>query len=118
MNNNLDNNNKEFPKGHFVGMWMGIGIAIFSGLGIPISIITKNFGFVGIGTAIGIVFGLLVGQSIENKYSREGRIRPLTESEKINRQGVLNLGKKITISIGLVLLTIGVLLFSFMYFKN
>jgi hypothetical protein len=118
MNNNLDNNSEKFPKGQFVGMWMGIGIAIFSGLGIPISIITENYGFIGIGTAIGIVFGLLIGQSIENKYSREGRIRPLTESEKINRQVALNLGKKIAITIGIALLTIGILFFLFMYFKN
>ena len=104
MKNNLDKNEKKFPKGHFVGMWMVIGIAIFSGLGVPLSIITDNFGFIGIGPAIGVAFGLSIGQSIENKYNKEGRIRPLTETE--NRR------RKIAIIIGIALLTLGVLVFT------
>ncbi|MDD4898811.1 MAG: hypothetical protein PHY70_05475, partial [Methanocellales archaeon] len=60
--------NKTYPEGHFVGMWMGIGIAIFSGFGIPLSIATGNPGFMGIGPAIGVAFGLAIGSSIEAKY--------------------------------------------------
>lgn len=65
---------KKYPKGHFVGMWMGIGIAIFAGLGIAFSVITENFGLIGIGPAIGIAIGLSIGQSVENKYNKEGKI--------------------------------------------
>jgi len=101
MIDNLDKNEKKFPKGHFVGMWMGIGIAIFSGFGIPLSIITEHFGFIGIGPAIGVAFGLLIGQSIENKHNKEGRIRPLTETEKRKR--------KIAVIVGIALFTLGVL---------
>ena len=31
----MEQNDKKYPEGHFVGMWMGIGIAIFSGFGVP-----------------------------------------------------------------------------------
>jgi hypothetical protein len=110
MKNNLEEDDKKFPKGHFVGMWMGIGIAIFSGLGIPLSIITENFSFIGIGPAIGVGFGLSIGQSIENKYNKEGRIRPLTETEKRNR--------KIILIVGIALLTLGVVAFLLMYLRK
>ena len=103
MNNNLEKKGKKYPKGHFVGMWMGLGIAIFSGLGVPLSIITNNFGFIGIGPAIGVAIGLAIGQSIESKYQKEGKIRPLTEAEKKKQ--------KIAIAVGIALLTFGVLIF-------
>ena len=69
----MQENNKDYPAGHFVGMWMGIGAAIFSGLGIPLSIATENMGLIGIGPAIGVAFGLAVGASIEAKYKKEGK---------------------------------------------
>jgi len=87
---------------------MGICIAIFSGFGIPLSIVTENPGFIGIGPALGVAVGLAIGQSIENKYKREGRIRPLSESEQ---------KKKINIVFaGIVILTLGVLIFILLYF--
>jgi len=49
---------EKYPEGHFLGMWMGIGIAIFTGVGVPLSIATKNLGLMGIGPAIGVAFGL------------------------------------------------------------
>jgi len=52
----MEENNKKYPEGHFVGMWMGIGMAIFSGLGIPFSILTGNTGLIGIGPAVGVAF--------------------------------------------------------------
>ena len=104
----MDNEDKKYPEGHFLGMWMGIGIAIFSGIGIPLSIATDNPGFIGIGPAIGVVFGLAIGQSIENKYKEKGRIRPLTEFE-IKR-------KKIAIAAGITILTLGVLIFFLLLF--
>jgi len=96
----MQENNKKYPKGHFVGMWMGIGTAIFSGLGIPVSIATGNIGLIGIGPALGVAFGLAIGSSIEAKYKKEGKIRPLTEEEKKR--------KKIGIIAGIVILSVGV----------
>jgi len=104
----MNNKGNKYPEGHFLGMWMGICIAIFSGFGIPLSIVTENPGFIGIGPALGVAVGLAIGQSIENKYKREGRIRPLSESEQ---------KKKINIVFaGIVILTLGVLIFILLYF--
>jgi len=38
----MEENNKLYPEGHFVWMWMGIGVAMFSGIGIPLSIVSEN----------------------------------------------------------------------------
>ena len=104
----MENKDDKYPEGHFLGIWMGIGIVIFSGLGIPLSIATDNPGFIGIGPALGVAFGLAVGQSIENKYKEKGRIRPLTEFE-IKR-------KKIAIAAGIIILIIGALIFFLLLF--
>jgi hypothetical protein len=58
---------KKYPEGHFVGMWMGMGTGIFSGLGILLAIITKNLGLNGIWPAMGVAFGVVTGQSVEAK---------------------------------------------------
>ncbi len=110
MKNKSDKSEKKYPEGHFIGMWMGLGIAIFSGFGIPFSIMTNNYAFIGIGPAIGVAFGLSIGQGIENKFKKQGKIRPLTEIEKRKRN--------IAIIVGIALLTLGVLAFSFMYLNK
>ena len=51
----MSDKNEKYPEGHFIGMWIGIGIAIFSGVGIPISIALKTPGLMGIGPAIGVL---------------------------------------------------------------
>ena len=106
--NSMDDKIKKYPEGYFVGMWMGIFIAIFSGIGIPLSIITENPGFIGIGPALGVAVGVATGQSIENNYKQQDRIRPLTESEQKR--------KKNTVFAGIVILTLGVLIFILLYF--
>lgn len=100
--------NKTYPEGHFVGMWMGIGIAIFTGFGIPLSFATGNPGLIGVGPAIGVAFGLALGQSIEDKYRKEGKIRPLTKDEKNQR--------KILVTAGIAVLMIGVITFLILLF--
>ncbi|MCP3684844.1 MAG: hypothetical protein GY861_19445 [bacterium] len=94
---------EKYPEGHFVGMWMGIFIAIFAGFGIPLSVATGNPGFIGIGPAIGVSIGLAVGQSIENKAKEEGKIRPLTKEEKKR--------KEFAVYAGIGLLVIGLIVF-------
>lgn len=94
---------EKYPEGHFVNMWISIGIVIFSGLGVLLVIITQNHTFFVIVPVLGVAFGLAIGQVIENKYKKEGKIRPLTEDEKKL--------KKMTISAGIVLLILGVIVF-------
>ena len=99
----MEEENKKYPEGHFVGMWMGIGIAIFAGLGIPLSIILEIPWIIAIGPAVGVAFGLAIGSSIESKHKKEGKIRPLTEDEKKKRKMFVIIGSMVFI-VGLVIL--------------
>ena len=110
MNKEPDSQQQKFPKGHFVRMWTGLGMAIFSGLGVPLSIVADNFAFIGIGPAIGVAFGISIGQSIENNKEKAGLIRPLTEEEQRTR-------RKLTITAG-VLIGLGVALLLVMLFRK
>ena len=94
------NDDECYPEGHFIGLWMVLGIAIFSGIGIPLSILTDNPGFFGIGPSIGVAFGLAIGQAIENKYKKEGKIRPLNKTELKKKSNA--------ILIGIIILVIGI----------
>jgi hypothetical protein len=96
---------EKYPEGHFVNMWVIIGIVIFSGLGVLSVIITHNHTFFVFVPGLGVAFGLAIGQVIENKYKKEDKIRPLTEDEKKL--------KKMAISAGIVLLILGVIVFRF-----
>jgi hypothetical protein len=78
--------NKKYPEGHFLGVGMAIGIAIFSGVGIALSTSIGNPGLIGIGPALGVGIGLAIGKSIEDKYKKQGLIRPLTRKEEENRR--------------------------------
>ena len=105
----MEKKNEKYPEGHFVGMWMGIGVAIFTGFGVPLSIALEVPGLIGIGPALGIAFGLALGQAIESKYKKEGKIRPLTEGEKKRR--------KLLVLAGIAVLILGVLVFLSMSFS-
>lgn len=96
----MNDTDKKYPEGYFVGLWMGVCIAIFSGCGIPLSIITQNYGFIGIGPAMGVAMGVVIGQSIENKYKQKGLIRPLSEDE--------NKRKKNAFTAGIIMLILGI----------
>ena len=104
----MEKNNEKYPEGHFVGMWMGICIAIFSGIGVPLFIILKNPGLIGIGPAMGVALGVAIGQSIESKYKKEGKIRPLTEDEKKKR--------KLLVFAGISVFILGFLIFLLNFF--
>jgi len=99
----MENKENTYPEGHFLGIWMGIGIAI-SFVIVFLCIVTDNPGFIGIGPAIGVSFGLAIGSAIENKYKKEGKIRPLTESE-IKR-----------VTAGIIILALGALIGLLLYF--
>jgi len=104
----MENRDYKYPEGHFLRMWMGIGIAIFSVIGILLIIFTDNPEFIGVSPAIGVAFGLAIGQTIENKYKQKGKIRPLTESEKRR--------KKNTVTAAILILALGVFICILLYF--
>lgn len=106
----MEDKKEQYPKGHFVGKWIGIGIAMFTGLGIPLSIALDNTTLIGIGPAIGVAFGAGIGASIEAKKKKEGFIRELTDKEKKRKKSSEYIGLGILI-IGLVaMLTLFLLL--------
>jgi hypothetical protein len=92
-----------YPEGHYVGMWIGIGMAIFAGLGIPFSVALDNPGLIGIGPAIGVGFGAAIGSGIEKKKKAEGLVRPLTEAERMNRKKAAIIGSAVLL-VGLIVL--------------
>lgn len=95
--------NKKYPEGHFLGVGMAIGIAIFSGVGVTLSTATDNPGLIGMGPAIGVALGLAYGKSMEDKYRKEGLIRPLTEEEKKSRKRGKMIGA-IAVAVGVIAL--------------
>jgi hypothetical protein len=96
---------KKYPEGHFIGLWMSIGIAIFTGVGIPLSIATEIPALIGIGPALGVSIGLAIGSSMESKAKIEGKIRPRKQADNAKSGGWLIVG------IGLLLLGIVLALF-------
>ena len=95
------------PKGHYISVGIIIGIGIFGILGTVIYLITNNFAFIGVGPAVGLPIGLILGQSMESKKEREGKIRELSTQEK-QRQHLL-----IFLGLGVAFLSIiGFLLFA------
>jgi len=77
---------KKYPFGYFKSLWMFLGFIIMSGVGIPLSIIYKNMSIIGIGLAVGILAGMLIGESIEKKYAAKNRLRPMNEKEIQNKK--------------------------------
>ncbi|MFH1257873.1 MAG: hypothetical protein ABIG96_05900 [Candidatus Micrarchaeota archaeon] len=75
------------PKGHYLGLGMGLGMVIFTPIGIALSITTGNPGLMGVGPAIGLSIGLAIGSALEKKHENE--LRPLTpEEEKFKSIGM------------------------------
>ena len=92
------NKTGKFPEGHFVGQWMGIGIALGAGIGVPIGLAIGNPGFFGMGLPIGLAIGSAIGAAKEKKAKEEGRIRPLTEQERMRKKKAVYLGLGVLIS--------------------
>ncbi len=79
----MKDKNKKYPEGHFIG----IGIALGIPFGIPLAISLGNIAFIGTGLPIGLAIGI----ALEDKYKKEGRIRPLNEDEKkIRKIGLIS----------------------------
>jgi hypothetical protein len=103
----MEEKNKKYPEGHFVGLWIGISIAFFTMGWLPICIIMENPGLLGIGPALGMAVGVAIGQSIEEKYKSQGKIKPLTKEEKKT--------KKVAVITGIMILFLGLVTFLALY---
>jgi hypothetical protein len=97
----VDEGVRTYPKGQIMGMWMALGIILFSGIGIPLSIVTDNPGLIAIGPAIGVAFGVALGTSMEARYEKKGLIRPLPEQELTSRW-YFTIGGLALLAVGLV----------------
>jgi hypothetical protein len=95
---------KKYAKGH----WMGIGMSIGIGLGMPLGMLMgilmdKIPVGLSIGVALGTAMGTAIGAALEKKHQDE--TRPLTPGEIKS--------KKIAVAIGVVLLLVAALLFTY-----
>ncbi len=93
-------NEKQYPKGHFIGIGLAIGIPI----GIPIGLALGN---IALGPAIGLPIGLGLGVAMEKKYNKNPI--ELTEKEKIKKKRMSLIG----ILVGLILFIAIVLAYFF-----
>lgn len=84
--------NKQHPKGHYTTLGIAIGAGVFGVLGFIICVLTDNMGLIGVGPAVGIPLGLLIGQSLESKKEREGKVRELTVTEKQRQRTAIFVG--------------------------
>jgi hypothetical protein len=105
-----DNTKKTYPEGHFIGMWIGLGIAIFTAIWIPMVIALDKIALIGVGPGIGVALGLAIGAGAEKKAKKEGRMRP--------RENKDNQRSNIVLLAGLALLLLGVLLALFIWMKR
>lgn len=98
--------NNSYPKGHFIKKWMVLGMVIFSGFGIPLSIAIGNNGLIGVGPAIGVIAGIVIGSFVEKKHERDGLIRQLNDEELKKQRNEKIVGWILVIAGILVLVTI------------
>lgn len=98
----MDEEIRQYSEGHFIGKWMGIWIVIFSGIGILLAIVLNLPWLITFAPAMGIIFGLAIGLSVESKYKKEGKIRPLTEDELKKRRILLIMGFPVILTLHII----------------
>jgi hypothetical protein len=89
---------KEYPEGQLVATWIGIGIALFAGVGVVFATATDNPGLIGIGPALGVAVGAGIGAGLENKARQQGRIRELTPAERRRQRRAVWIGVAILLT--------------------
>jgi hypothetical protein len=110
MKENPQTNQQQYPKGHFVSKWIGIGMGVFTIVAFPILIAIDRVDLIALGPAFGMSIGLPIGAMIEKKHEKLGNIRPLNEKEVKK--------KKIGLFFGLAILIIGVVLGVYFYMQS
>lgn len=88
---------KTYPEGQLVATWIGIGMALFAGVGVVFATATDNPGLIGIGPALGVAVGAGIGAGLENKAREEGRIRDLTPAERRRQRRAMGIGVAIVL---------------------
>ncbi|MBW2964761.1 hypothetical protein KY363_04840 [Candidatus Woesearchaeota archaeon] len=73
---------QKYPEGHFLNLYMGYGIVLGTGFGIPFGLAIGNLAFFGVGLPIGLAIGSAIGAAKEKEAKEAGLIRPLTNQEK------------------------------------
>jgi uncharacterized oligopeptide transporter (OPT) family protein len=86
---------EKYAEGHFIGLGIAFGLLF----GLPLSLAIGNPGLIGIGLPIGLAIGI----AVEEKYKKEGKIRPLTKEEKKTQ-------KTLTIA-GIIIFALGIAAF-------
>lgn len=97
--------NKQKKPGHYVAIGMALGAGIGSALSVPLD----NFG-VGIGS--GVAIGLVIGMQMEQRAKEKGKVRELTEEEKLKNK---RHEKYFSIGLGVFILSIIAVAFLFYF---
>lgn len=74
----MNDKDKKYPEGYFIGIGIALGVLF----GIPLAFSLENMAYIGTGFPIGLAIGI----ALEEKYKKEGRIRPLNENKKKTRK--------------------------------
>lgn len=97
----------EYPEGHFVSKWTGLGIVFGAGVGIPLGLSIGNPAFFGIGLPVGLALGAAIGTTKEKEAKEAGLIRPLTKEEEKR--------KKLSVYAGIESLVLGLIVLLFIF---
>lgn len=91
---------KKYPKGHWMGVGIALGLPIGVALGIVYGVAIKKMPVgISLGPAIGVAVGAAIGAYLEKKHEKD--VRPFTKEElKI---------KRISLIAGIAVLIIGLL---------
>jgi hypothetical protein len=93
---------KSYPQGHWMGIGMAIGMVFGTFVFFIADLLTGEFGSMFfLGPGAGVAIGVSIGTALEERYKRSGRIRKLTAKEE-KRQRKL-------VTLGVVILVIGAL---------
>jgi len=82
---------KEYPKGHWMGIGIAIGMSIGMFSGLIMGIVMDNIPIgIALGPAMGAGIGCALGAALEAKHKNQ--IRPLSAKEKKTRKTALIFG--------------------------
>jgi hypothetical protein len=86
-------NEKKYPKGHWMGIGIAIGIPIGTALFFIADLLTGEFGSMFfLGPGVGVAIGVSIGAALEERYKKRGQIRELTLQEEKRRRKLVNIG--------------------------
>lgn len=76
---------KLLVKGHYLGLGMTLGMSVFGlPIGVALSFAIDNMAFIGIGLPFGMIIGMLLALSYDNKAKQEGRQLDISVNKTVN----------------------------------